>query len=138
MKKPDFQTSVRLVILLFIVLAPLYLFFYPTGILTPQKNYNVTIRGGVLVAGATIDGVKTTTPSIILTNGGGKDTVDLQYVSVSINGKNVSDIRPYNGGSSLYVDDEGIYPVTDANNNHVIAVGHFSDGVTKVLLDTTI
>ncbi|MGB7992622.1 hypothetical protein [Methanoregula sp.] len=120
-----------------VVLVALFLYFSPYGIGTTPKIYNATISTGVMMAGATVDGVKTSTPSITLLDHGGNN-IDLQYISVSINGINESDIRPEQGMTHVVVNAEGIYPVQDVNNNHVIAIGHFEDGETKVLVDTIV
>lgn len=118
------------------VMAIILIFNYPQ--IVGPKLYTVPVSVGVLPAGATIDGIATTTPMITVVDHGDQKYVLLQYLAVSINGINQNDIRPQSGWTVLAENAEGDYPVNDPNNNHVVVTGHFSDGTVKVLADTEV
>jgi len=69
---------------------------------------------------------------------GGPGAAHVQSISVTINDNPVGKMGPYSStpvpvGTSLTL------PITSLDNtNHVVATGHYSDGKTQVILDTTI
>lgn len=103
-----------------------------------QRSYDVDIAAGVMLPGGTINGVPTTTPTISILVKGGKDVANLQTLTISINNQTVGEMNPPGKANYRWTYVEQDFPVQDANGNHVVATGHFSDGKNIVLLDTTV
>ena len=104
-----------------------------------RQNNNPPRTGGsqrtyVVAMTATDNGT-----AITATYRGGQDAAYLVAVTLSINGAETGEmsIPPGSGQTSLPVGTHETFPVT-GSDNHLVAVGHFSDGATKVIFDQTI
>lgn len=104
-----------------------------------RQNNNPPRTGGsrrtyVVAMTATDNGT-----AITATYQGGQDAAYLVAVTLSINGANAGEmsIPRGSGQTSLPVGTHETFPVT-GSDNHLVAVGHFSDGTTKVIFDQTI
>ena len=77
--------------------------------------------------------------NIVITYQGGQDAASLKSISISINGINAGEMSIPSGSyqNSLAVGTSGTFPVT-GTNNHVVAIGHFTDGTTQVIFDQTL
>jgi len=83
---------------------------------------------------------KSNSNNIVVTYQGGQDAASLQSIAISINGVNEGEmtIPQGNGQTTLPVGTSATFPSMELNNNHITAIGHFTDGTNQVLLDTTI
>jgi hypothetical protein len=69
---------------------------------------------------------------------GGQDAASLEYITVSVNGVYQGDIRDPYGQTILPVGTKGTFPANNPGNDNVICVGHFTDGTTQVIAETTL
>jgi len=77
--------------------------------------------------------------NIVITYQGGEDAASLQSISISINGANAGEMSIPSGSyrNSLAVGTSATFPVT-GTYNHVVAIGHFTDGTNQVIFDQTL
>jgi len=77
--------------------------------------------------------------NIVVTYRGGEDAASLQSISISINGANAGEmsIPSESYQNSLTIGTSATLPVT-GTYNHVVAIGHFTDGTNQVLFDQTL
>jgi hypothetical protein len=77
-------------------------------------------------------------PATVVWYNGGPGAANVQYITVTINDQKIGQMGPFTSlpvpvGTSMTL------PIKSLDNtNHVVAVGHFSDGKTQVILDTMI
>jgi hypothetical protein len=90
-----------------------------------------------MLPGGTINGKVMTTPIISITVKGGKDVASLQSLTVSINNRTAGEMNPPGRADFRWQGSSQDFPVQDPNGNHVVAIGHFSDGKNLTLLDIT-
>jgi hypothetical protein len=104
---------------------------------TPGQNYNPPQTQETQKTYAVMVTIERNSPiHIVCTYAGGPDASDVQSIWWYVNGINVGMMSGGNGQTVLPVGIYATYPATNPGYDHVVAIAHFTDGSTQVILDT--